>query len=243
MCGEWQYSGDMANIFASVNRQGYLGADVGKLDIFIGAAHRIAELNGVADAPHVRDKITQMIKLQALIWSTGVAASMHATVMEPGVAVPDAVYANTGKHVAMEGHYLATRLLLEIAGGAVETLPAIEDQRAPELKPYFDKYYAGATGTAEERMRLFRFIRDLTASEYAGLVGRGDHPRLGVAGGRVAPDVPGVRPRPRREARGRPGHGAVTVERRALGSPGRRPDRRRRAARPSAAAARESADG
>ena len=168
MCGEWQYSGDMANIFASVNRQGYLGADVGKLDIFIGAAHRIAELNGVADAPHVRDKITQMIKLQALIWSTGVAASMHATIMEPGVAVPDAVYANTGKHVAMEGHYLATRLLLEIAGGAVETLPAIEDQRAPELKPYFDKYYAGATGTAEERMRLFRFIRDLTASEYAG---------------------------------------------------------------------------
>jgi len=168
LCGEWEHSGEMANIFASVNRQGYLGADVGKLDIFIGAAHRIAELNGVADAPHVRDKITQMIKLQALIWSTGVSASMHATVREPGVAVPDAVYANTGKHVAMEGHYLATRLLLEIAGGAVETLPAIEDQRAPELKPYFDKYYAGASGTAEERIRLFRFIRDLTASEYAG---------------------------------------------------------------------------
>jgi 4-hydroxybutyryl-CoA dehydratase/vinylacetyl-CoA-Delta-isomerase len=168
MCGEWQYSGDMANIFASINRQGYLGADVGKLDIFIGAAHRIAELNGVADAPHVRDKITQMIKLQALIWSTGVAASIHATVREPGVAVPDAVYANTGKHVAMEGHYLATRLLLEIAGGAVETLPSVEDQRAVELRPYFDRYYVGATGTAEERIRLFRFIRDLTASEYAG---------------------------------------------------------------------------
>jgi 4-hydroxybutyryl-CoA dehydratase/vinylacetyl-CoA-Delta-isomerase len=50
----------------------------------------------------------------------------------------------------------------------VETLPSIEDQRAPELKPYFDKYYAGATGTADDRMRLFRFIRDLTASEYAG---------------------------------------------------------------------------
>jgi 4-hydroxybutyryl-CoA dehydratase/vinylacetyl-CoA-Delta-isomerase len=48
LCGEWQHSGDMANIFASVNRQGYLGADVGKLDIFIGAAHRIAEMNGVA---------------------------------------------------------------------------------------------------------------------------------------------------------------------------------------------------
>jgi 4-hydroxybutyryl-CoA dehydratase/vinylacetyl-CoA-Delta-isomerase len=168
MCGEWQHAGDMANIFACVNRQGYLGADAGKLEIFIGAAQRIAEYNGVADAAHIRDKITQIIKLQTLIWSTGVAAAVHARVREPGVAVPDAVYANSGKHMAMEGHYLATRMLLEVAGGAVETLPSVEDQRAPELEPYFDKYYAGATGTAADRIRLFRFIRDLTASEYAG---------------------------------------------------------------------------
>jgi 4-hydroxybutyryl-CoA dehydratase / vinylacetyl-CoA-Delta-isomerase len=168
LCGEWQHTGDVANIFANVNRQGYLGADVGKLDIFLGAAQRIAALNGVSDVSHIRDKITEMIKIQTVIWGTGVAASMHARVMEPGVAVPDPVFANTGKHVAMEGHYAATRLLLEIAGGAVETLPSIEDQRAPDLKAYFDKYYAGATGTAEERIRLFRFIRDLAASEYAG---------------------------------------------------------------------------
>ena len=168
LCGEWQHTGDVANIFANINRQGYLGADVGKLDIFIGAAQRIASLNGVADVSHIRDKITEIVKIQTLIWGTGVAASMHARVMEPGVAVPDPVFANTGKHVAMEGHYVATRLLLEIAGGSVETLPSIEDQRAPDLKAYFDKYYAGATGTAEERIRVFRFIRDLAASEYAG---------------------------------------------------------------------------
>ncbi len=168
LCGEWQHTGDVANIFANINRQGYLGADVGKLDIFIGAAQRIATLNGVADVSHIRDKITEIIKIQTLIWGTGVAASVRAKVMDPGVAVPDPVFANTGKHVAMEGHYVATRLLLEIAGGAVETLPSIEDQRAPDLKAYFDKYYAGASGTAEERIRLFRFIRDLAASEYAG---------------------------------------------------------------------------
>ena len=107
----------------------------------------------MAEVSHIRDKITEVIKFQALVWERGVAAAAHATVMPPGVAVPDPVFANTGKHVAMEGHYAATRLLLEIAGGAVETLPSIEDQRAPDLKEYFDKYYAGATGTAEERIR------------------------------------------------------------------------------------------
>ena len=143
-------------------------ATAAALDIFIGAAQRIAQLDGVADVAYVRDKITELIKVQTLIWGAGVAASMHAAVLEPGVAVPDAVFANTGKHVAMEGHYTATRLLLEIAGGAVETLPSIDDQRAPELKEYFDRYYEAGAGTAENRIRVFRFIRDLGASEYAG---------------------------------------------------------------------------
>ncbi len=167
LCGEWQYTGELAATFANVNRQGYLGVDVGKLDLFIGAAQRIAELNGVENAPHIRDKITEMIKLRTLIWSTAVAASIQHTIMPPGVAVPDPVYANTGKHVAMEGHYLATRYLLEIAGGSVITLPAVEDQRAPALAPYFEKFYAGATGSGADRIRMLRFIKDLAASEYS----------------------------------------------------------------------------
>lgn len=167
MCGEWQYAGEMANIFANVNRQGYLGADVGKLDIFIGAARRIAELNGVENAHHIRDKITEMIKLQTLIWSAGIASALHCKVVDPGVAVPDPVFANTGKHIAMEAHFTCARLLLEIAGGAVITLPSIEDQRSPELGKYFDKYYRAAGESGAERIQMLRFIKDLVASEYA----------------------------------------------------------------------------
>ncbi len=51
LCGEWEFAGDVANTFANVNRQGYLGADVGKLRLFIGAAQLVAELNGVAERP------------------------------------------------------------------------------------------------------------------------------------------------------------------------------------------------
>src|SRR5690242_14596297 len=69
LCGEWEYAGDVANTFANVNRQGYLGADVGKLRLFIGAARLVAELNGVANAPHIRDKITEMIRLDRAVWA------------------------------------------------------------------------------------------------------------------------------------------------------------------------------
>ena len=36
--GEWEHAGDVANLFASVNRQGYLGTESGRLRLFIGAA-------------------------------------------------------------------------------------------------------------------------------------------------------------------------------------------------------------
>jgi 4-hydroxybutyryl-CoA dehydratase/vinylacetyl-CoA-Delta-isomerase len=168
MCGEWQYAGDVANTFSNVNRQGYLGTDAGKLNLYIGAAQLIAELNGVSESPHIVDKITEMIRLQSLVWSAGITAAVQCTVRQPGLAVPDPVMTNAGKTVAMEAHYTCARLLLEIAGGAVITMPSVEDAKSPELAKYFETYYKAASGTADDRMRTLRFIRDLAASDYAG---------------------------------------------------------------------------
>jgi 4-hydroxybutyryl-CoA dehydratase/vinylacetyl-CoA-Delta-isomerase len=169
LCGEWEYAGDVANTFANVNRQGYLGADVGKLRLFIGAARLVAELNGVADAPHIRDKITEMIRLERAVWACGVAASLESHRREPGYQVPDPVLTNAGKNICMEGHYLAARNLLEIAGGSVMTAPYVEDIMHPELRPYVEKYYRGADpDNAIERLRVMKLIHDLVASEYGG---------------------------------------------------------------------------
>ena len=169
MCGEWEYAGAVANTFANVNRQGYLGADVGKLRLFIGAAQLVAELNGVADVSHVRDKITQMIRLERSVWACGVAASLESSLAEPGFAIPDPVLTNAGKNICVEGHYQAARFLLEIAGGSVVTAPYVEDVNHPELRPFVEKYYRGAApDDAMLRLRVMKLIRDLVASEYGG---------------------------------------------------------------------------
>ena len=123
--GEWEFAGDVANMFASVNRQGYLGTESGKLRIFIGAAQRIAELNGVAHVEHIRGKIAQLIRMERSIWALGVAASLESSSRAPGLQIPDPVLTNAGKHLCMESHFTACRLLLEIAGGAVTTAPLI----------------------------------------------------------------------------------------------------------------------
>jgi 4-hydroxybutyryl-CoA dehydratase/vinylacetyl-CoA-Delta-isomerase len=169
LLGEWQYSGQIANTFASVNRQGYLGTESGKLRLFIGAAQRIAELNGVANVSHIREKIAQLIKLERSIWALGVAASVESTTVDPGFQVPDPVLTNAGKHICMEGHFLACRLLLEIAGGAVTTAPLTEDLKAADISPWIEKYMRGSEpDSAWERLRVLKLIRDLAASEYSG---------------------------------------------------------------------------
>jgi aromatic ring hydroxylase len=88
LCGEWEYAGAIANNFANVNRQGYLGADVGKLRLYIGAAQLVAELNGVAHVPHIRDKITEMIRLERSVWACGVTAPSRAAGMAPAIRSP-----------------------------------------------------------------------------------------------------------------------------------------------------------
>lgn len=169
MDGEYEYAGAVANNFASVNRQGYLGTESGKLRLFIGAAQKIAELNGTENVSHIREKIAQLIKLERSIWALGVAASIESTNVAPGFQVPDPVLTNAGKHMCMEGHFLATRLLLEIAGGAVTTAPLIEDLQAEGITPLIEKYLRGADpGNAWERLRVLKLIRDLAASEYSG---------------------------------------------------------------------------
>jgi 4-hydroxybutyryl-CoA dehydratase/vinylacetyl-CoA-Delta-isomerase len=169
MDGQYEFAAAVANNFASVNRQGYLGTESGKLHLFIGAAQRIAELNGTQNVSHIRDKIAQLIKLERSIWALGVAASVESTTVEPGFQVPDPVLTNAGKHMCMEGHFLATRLLLEIAGGAVTTAPLTEDAEADGVGPLIKKYLRGADPeSAWERLNVFKLIRDLAASEYSG---------------------------------------------------------------------------
>jgi 4-hydroxybutyryl-CoA dehydratase/vinylacetyl-CoA-Delta-isomerase len=168
LCGESEFCGSVVNNFATINRHGYLGTDYGKLELFIGAAALIAEYNGVADKHHVRDKITEMIKLASSIYALGIAAAIKNTIIN-GVAFPDPVMTNAGKHLTMEAHYVCTRLLNEIAGGAAVTMPSIADLRHPEVAPFIEKYFKAAPGiSVMERVKLFHFIGDLCSSEYAG---------------------------------------------------------------------------
>jgi 4-hydroxybutyryl-CoA dehydratase/vinylacetyl-CoA-Delta-isomerase len=49
-------------------------------------------------------------------------------------------------------------------------MPGEADYRSPITQPYIEKYYKGAKGVPTiDRLKLFKFIRDLTASDLGGM--------------------------------------------------------------------------
>ncbi len=169
LCGEWQYGGAMANTFATWHR--YTGVSykgpVG--DLLLGSAQLIAEYNGVSQAKHIKDKISHLITYVNTLRVFAREAAREAEMIED-VASPHRLIINIGKHYFAENFHEMIKHVQEIAGGAVVTSPSLDDWNNPELRPYIEKYYKGAEGLgAEDRLKALKLVKDLTASDEAGL--------------------------------------------------------------------------
>ncbi len=163
MDGEIAFAGLLVDLFASYHRQSYGGCKVGKGDVAIGAAATIAQLNGVERAAHIRDKIIEMNHLNETLFACGIACSANGTQLPAGNWFVDPLLANVCKQNVTRFPYEIARLLQDIAGGLMVTLPSAKDWLNPETAALLRKYLAGAEGSdPEERIRMLRLIENLT---------------------------------------------------------------------------------
>ncbi|MFH1151201.1 MAG: 4-hydroxyphenylacetate 3-hydroxylase family protein [Actinomycetota bacterium] len=163
MCGETDQSGKVVERFASFHRQSYGGCKVGVGDVIIGAAQLAAEYQGAAKASHVRDKITEMIHLNETLFACGIACSSRGAATPSGSYMVDTLLANVCKLNVTRFPFEIARLLQDIAGGLVVTMPSERDFANPEIAPYLDKYLRGrAEVPTLDRIRILKFIESIT---------------------------------------------------------------------------------
>lgn len=163
MNGETEFAGLLVDLFASYHRQSYGGCKVGNGDVAIGAAASIAEYNGVARASHIRDKIVEMNHLNETLYACGIACSANGKKLPAGNFFVDALLANVCKQNVTRLPYEIARILQDIAGGLMVTLPSARDWLNPETGGLLKKYLAGADGMSTyERLRMLRLIENLT---------------------------------------------------------------------------------
>ena len=111
MCGEWRYAGLLAVTFANFHRFTGVSYRPAIGDLLVGAAQLAADFNGVGKAPHIRDKIVHLIQYTEKIRACAIAAAETHGMLDPGIAMPNLVYTNVGKHhFANEFHEAADQV-------------------------------------------------------------------------------------------------------------------------------------
>lgn len=167
MNGEHEFAAGLVERFTAYHRRSYV-CKTGLGDVLIGAAALAADYNGVAAAPHVKDKLIEMAHLNETIYGAGIASSHEARRTEAGNYQPDDLLANVCKHNVTRFPYEMARLAQDLAGGLVATLPSEKDFEGPETGPMLKKYLKGRDGVrVEDRARVLRLIENMTMGRNA----------------------------------------------------------------------------
>ena len=170
LCGETYFASMLAMLFATFHRHSYTGCKPAITDLILGASALVADYNGVADASHVKDKLSDLIAVAELVYASGIAASVKSTLSASGTHIPDIVFTNVGRYHAGVSLYHEFETLADLAGGLPATLPLEDDFFSPETGPLLDKYMMRRDGvSAENQHRLFRSISDMICSSFGGL--------------------------------------------------------------------------
>lgn len=160
-------AGPLAIGFVDYHRFTAINYKLPLLDTLVGVAQLIAEMNGIAKAGHVRDKITSLIAYAETVRGLGQLAWMRSTTGPTGIQQPDALAVNMAKYAFAHGYHDAIAKVTDLAGGLLVTGPGLEDWENPEIRAVLQKYYAAA-GQAEPRLRMMNLIGDLTARDFGG---------------------------------------------------------------------------
>jgi len=163
---EWEAAGILANLFGLYHRFTALSYRQVIAETLLGAAKLMAEQNGTDGASHVREKLAHLIMYREQSRMAIRLAALDAVKDDlTGIVYPNSLWANIGKLQSNTQYMSSVQNMVDIAGGLISTMPSPEDYARKDIGPMMKKYLAGnAKMSVEERMNLFRLIRELTGT-------------------------------------------------------------------------------
>jgi len=165
LCGEWQHAATMVYNFALMHRRTGCAYRIPLSEQLLGAATVIAEYNGIEKAPHVREKLTDLIIYVETLRALSKTAC-YDFVTRGGLAVPNPISTNMAKYHFAHNYHSVVELVQDLAGGLLVTAPTYKDYMHPELHDDIEKYLKGPKGiSTENRLRMFDLIRRLTSAD------------------------------------------------------------------------------
>lgn len=169
LAGEYQLAGTLAQSLGLWERIGGLKAmmDGGKL--MVGMAHVLTSYNGIRQAGHIQEKIAEMVFHAEMLRMAMESAIRNYKVTETGMVYPDPISINVGKYFGANHYHSMVKLLHDMSGGLVVTMPTEADLENEEISKPLRKYlHTQSSHDVEDRVKMYNLIRDLTADAYGG---------------------------------------------------------------------------
>lgn len=167
MDGEYEFAQSMVGRFTAYHRASYV-CKTGLGDVMAGAAAQIAEYNGAEKANHIKDKLVEITHLNETIYSSAIASSYEAKPLASGIFMNNEMLSNVCKQNVTRFPYEISRLVQDLAGGAMVTLPSEADFDSEEVGPMLKKYLKGKDDIpVEARQRMLRLIENMTMGRNA----------------------------------------------------------------------------
>jgi len=169
MNGEWEFAGPLANCFATWHRFTGISYKYPFSQMMIGVSALVADYNGVPKAPHIQDRITDLVIYAQCIKTFGRAAATQCIITDNGVAYPNPLLCNIGKYLFASGYHTSMKAVQEIAGGLPATGPTEADCKNPATKELIERYLGGRKGVdAISRLKVMKLVRDMGGTDGAG---------------------------------------------------------------------------
>ena len=169
MCGEVESLMTFGTVLAGSHLWHKCMCRWANMDLSIGATALIADYNGVENAPHIQDAMGEMAMDAEVVGSCAVAAAVGGWKHASGIYSPKLSPVAAGKVLAAKKLGEHRYAMQDAAGGLVATMASEKEYRNAEVGKFLEKYYKGREGVrTEDRVRAFKLIEDMTASEFAG---------------------------------------------------------------------------
>lgn len=169
MAGEWEFTDRFIHYFSSYGRPVKATCISARTDMIAGTAALIADYNGVAKASHIRSKLNDMMIASNIGWGCVLGAVANSVDHPSGIPIPDISISNAGLYHIRLRFVEFLGMLMEIAGGAVTTMPDEAEFTNEATRYLIEKYFKGKSDVpAEDRLKLLYFIQELTASRFGG---------------------------------------------------------------------------
>ncbi|MBM4447149.1 MAG: 4-hydroxybutyryl-CoA dehydratase [Chloroflexi bacterium] len=163
LCGEVEVFDDMVGFYGASHRPTTGGCKAGWADVLIGGVQLMAQYNGLDQAAHVKDKITDMIAITETMYSCGIAAAVRGFELPHAGYIADPVLANNTKYYASKAVFDLIRLAEDITGGILACCPSEKEMKNPEIAHYLERFLKGVDeAPAEHRIRIVRLIENIS---------------------------------------------------------------------------------